>query len=119
MPTTMRPGNRSASIPRAWQSLGSLKVGPAEGGIARLYFVEQTFFRGKQQAFPVDIDAASFEDHVMCADPGLPKRQAQRLADSPGDGVIALPVWILGPAVEFPIRDRDMSTCVGYKDRSI
>src|SRR5207249_9979560 len=38
------------------------QVGARKGRVALLYIAEQTFFRGQQESFAIDLDAAAFQD---------------------------------------------------------
>src|SRR4029079_4522164 len=56
---------------------------------------------------PVDVDAAAFEYQT-----GLPAAHAQSVGDDLRDAGVLLPVVVLGPSVEAPVRHGDFSGLV-------
>ena len=69
----------------------------------------------------VDVDAAAFEHDAPARAPlGCQLRQAEQLRRrAPGDGVVALPVGVLRPAVEAPVGQRDLAVAaLAHEDRA-
>src|SRR5262249_48327016 len=83
------------------------EVRAAQSRVAGLHRVEETLFRGQQQALAIDVDAASFQNNAPLPELRLPGAQTERIAHLVRNGVVALPIGILGPGVEAPVGESD------------
>ncbi len=87
---------------------GGFELGAGDAGVALLGFGEEALFGGDEGACAVDVDRAAFEDQAMGGavgeeDFGAALGQVVEAGDVLGDLIIAMPVAVLGPAVEAPV----------------
>ncbi len=99
-----------------------LKAFAADAGIALLHFTEQALFRREQDAVAIGVDGAAFKNDPMRRavefNRRLPLSQAEKFRCATRDLVIELPVVVLGPGIEAPIRDCKLTLLVPYKNRA-
>src|SRR5581483_899079 len=84
---------------------GALQVFAGGAGIALLDIGEEALLGRQHRTEAVHVDAAAFQDHVgaVFADAGRKFGDLQMPGGTPGDGVVELPVVVLGPGVEAEV----------------
>ena len=92
----------------------ALQLLARDAGVARLDRAQQALLGGQQRPAAVDVDAAPLEDDPARARVRRPasaarRRRRSRRASQLADGVVALVVGVLRPAVELPVGQRDLT----------
>src|SRR5882762_7478992 len=85
--------------------------------IARLHRTQQAFLRCEQRTAAVYVDAASLDHHAPPAKLGTPLLPLELRSEPVVRGVILLPIVILRPCIEMPIRNPSLTFFVPHKYR--
>src|SRR5262245_44626028 len=92
-----------------------------ESRVPLLHLAEQALFRGQQTALPIDVDGAPFQCDGPLTDPELRTLIAdvQALGNPARNLIVGLPVVVLGPTIEPPVKNPRSQAFAYDEHRSI